>query len=90
MVHRITTKELVESPGEILCRVRDQGERFLIEENGRTVASLNPAHEEKGAALHQLLRGIFEDGLLPDEGFAADVQALQASQPRVEPPWWGR
>ena len=86
METKITATELAKSLSDILNRVRYRGERFVIERNGEPIASLVPTAPvgitmgELAALLANLPR--------PDEGFADDLEAIQASQPKASMPEW--
>lgn len=83
----VTVQELARTLGEVLERVKCRGERFLIEENGKPVASLVPAGYPPGISLQELARRLGSMAL-PGEGFADDLQAIQAVQPMVgTSPW---
>ena len=87
METRVQATELARSLSDILNRVRYRGERFVIERNGQPVAHLGPAEQPSGPTLGDLVR-ILERLPPLDEDFAADVEALQSSQPKIElPPW---
>ena len=72
---------------DVLTRIRYRGERFLVERNGDPVASLGPVDVARGITVTE-----FFDRLRtmnwPDEGFADDLAAIQASQPKSEFPEW--
>ena len=87
MVTRITATQLAKSLSDILNRIRYRGERFLVERNGEAVASLGPAPPTAGITARQLVSRL-KDVSMPGDGFADDLEAIQASQPRVgAPPW---
>ncbi|MDO8635787.1 MAG: hypothetical protein Q7R34_06010, partial [Dehalococcoidia bacterium] len=54
---------------------------FLIERNGEPVATLSPAAPMAAISLGELLARL-GDLSLPGEGFADDLEIIQASQPR--------
>jgi prevent-host-death family protein len=87
MERRITATELARGLSDILNRVRYRGEEFVIERNGQPVAVLSPPAGTRWptmSALAEALRGI----PLPGDGFADDLEAIQASQQPPElPPW---
>ncbi len=87
METKITATELAKNPSDVLNRVRYRGERFLVERNGDPVASLGPVDAARGITVAE-----FFDRLRtmnwPDEGFADDLKAIQASQPKSEFPEW--
>jgi antitoxin (DNA-binding transcriptional repressor) of toxin-antitoxin stability system len=83
----ITATELAKNLSDILNRIRYRGERFVVQRNGEPVASLGPVGAARGftvAEFLELLRRID----WPDEGFADDLEAIQASQPKAKFPEW--
>jgi prevent-host-death family protein len=88
METRITATELAKSLSDVLNRVRYKGERFLIERNGEPVATLAPAAPLSGGITMRELVALLKDLGSPDEDFADDLEAIQASQPKASiPPW---
>lgn len=78
--------ELETSLSEVLERVRD-GERYAIERDGEVIASLGPAIEQPGITLAEFV-ALLRDAPRPDDRFADDLEAIQASQGKVEFPEW--
>jgi hypothetical protein len=85
----ITATVLARSLSEILNRVKYGGERFLIRRGGKVVGSLGPAGAGKRPAI--TLRSLahrMRGNELPGDGFADDLEAIQAAQGEMEiPPW---
>ena len=89
MSTRISATELSRSLSDVLNRVRYRGETFVVERNGEAVATLEPA----GVGPHATWRDLAErlrDLSLGDDApsFADDLEALQASQPKVPTDQW--
>ncbi len=88
MTARITMTELAERLPEILERVRDRGERFLVEQDGAPAATLGPPEPGPARTMQELaerLAGI----PWPDEDFADDLEAIHEAMNRpVTPPEW--
>jgi hypothetical protein len=86
MVTRITSTELARNLSDILSRARYKRERFLIERNGETVATLGPA--TKGTTWKEFVDWWANNR--PDDKFADDLEAIHAemNQPLPEPPEW--
>ena len=87
METKITATNLARSLSDILSRVRYRGESFLVERGGEPVATIRPVGPSLGVTGRDLasrLRGIS----MPGDGFADDLEAVQASQPRVGLPSW--
>ncbi len=83
----ITATDLARSLSDILNRVRYKGETFVIQRKGEPIATLAPSGPKPGATLRELMAVL--EGLIPvDEDFADDLEAVQASQPRLEAPPW--
>lgn len=87
MSQRITAQDAASQLPELLHRVRDEHETFVIVEDGEEVGQLSPA-----AACHPTtLRSFFEllrKAERPDEDFARDLEQIQAEQPLLgEGPW---
>ena len=87
---RITATELSTSTSEILSRVCSEGESFVIERNGQSVAYLGPTRLERRSTWKDVERA-FENIPWPaDEGFADDVQSVRDSQEQLGPPSWDK
>ena len=87
MERTITATDLAKNLSDVLSRVRYRGERFVIERNGEPVALLEPAGARPGITLRELATQL-SGFALPGDGFADDLEAIQASQQPVEPPEW--
>jgi antitoxin (DNA-binding transcriptional repressor) of toxin-antitoxin stability system len=83
----ITATELAKNLSDILSRVRYRGEAFLIERNGEPVASLGPVDTPRLLTFEELVARV-GDLVPPGEGFADDLEAIQAEQPLVDAPAW--
>jgi antitoxin (DNA-binding transcriptional repressor) of toxin-antitoxin stability system len=82
---RIPLADLAARLPEVLRRVREHGERFVIADNGEAVAELRPA-EGPGAVTWTEFVGLLRSLPRPDDRFADDLEAIQASQEPVRPP----
>src|SRR3954471_8719299 len=69
----------------MLDRVRLRGERLTIERDGEPIAVLSSVGEP--VTWRKVAQRLAELGF-PGDGFADDVEAAQAAQPRPEPPAW--
>jgi antitoxin (DNA-binding transcriptional repressor) of toxin-antitoxin stability system len=87
MDRTITATELAEHLSEILSRVRDRGERFLVERDGETVATIGPVSPARITTWGEVVARL-GDLEPPGEGFADDFEAIQASQPPAEIREW--
>jgi antitoxin (DNA-binding transcriptional repressor) of toxin-antitoxin stability system len=85
METRISVTELARSLSDILTRVKSKGERFIVERNGERVAVLGPAG--RGISVDEFAERV-GDLELPGDGFADDLEAVQAAQPRETLPEW--
>lgn len=79
MTQIISATELAEHLSEVIERVRDHGDRFVIELDGRPIADIAPRAADEGATLGEFLDRLLELGD-PDDEFAADVRAGVAAQ----------
>jgi antitoxin (DNA-binding transcriptional repressor) of toxin-antitoxin stability system len=89
MTHRLSTTELVERLPDLLARVQDRGERFVIERDGEPIATLAPPDAPRGITLGELAERL-ADLEWPDDGFADDLEEIQAEmnrQPLKIPEW---
>jgi antitoxin (DNA-binding transcriptional repressor) of toxin-antitoxin stability system len=88
MAARITPVDLAKRLPEILERVRDNGERFVVEEDGAPFATISPPELGPAKSLQELgerLAGI----PWPDEDFADDLEEIHRAMNRpVKPPEW--
>jgi antitoxin (DNA-binding transcriptional repressor) of toxin-antitoxin stability system len=87
MATTITTTELTDNLTDILGRVRERGERFVIERDGQPVATLAPASVTAGITMRELAARM-GDLPLPGESFADDLETIQRSQPPMGDPTW--
>jgi antitoxin (DNA-binding transcriptional repressor) of toxin-antitoxin stability system len=87
METKVTATELAKNLADILNRVRYRGERFLIMRNGEAVANLGPPEGPPGITAAELVARL-GDLAMPGDGFADDLEAIQANQPKAEFPEW--
>ncbi len=83
----ITATELAKSLSDVLNRVRYKGETFRIVRNKETIATLGPTVPGPGVTLGTVA-AILKDLFPPGEGFADDLEEIQASQPGLSTPPW--
>lgn len=83
----ITATQLAMGLSGILNRVRDRGERFVVQRNGETVAAIIPATEQPGTTWDEFTSRV-RNLDPPGDGFADDLEAIQASQGVAEMPEW--
>jgi antitoxin (DNA-binding transcriptional repressor) of toxin-antitoxin stability system len=79
----ITATELARNLSTILDRVHTNGEHFVITHHGETVALLGPTPSPQGRRLSEILERI-GDLQMPGDGFADDLEAIQAEQGLAE------
>lgn len=88
MTNRITTVDLIDRLPDILARVHEGGERFVVEREGAALAVIQPATALDGPTLHQLadlLAGV----PWPDPEYFDELEAIHAEMNGpVEPPAW--
>ena len=85
MATKITETELSSSLSDIINRVHGHGESFVIERNGEAVATLAPSEREKPITFRELADKL-RDAPWPLEGFADDLEEIQAMPIKIEPP----
>lgn len=79
MATKITSTELEKSLTEILDRIRYGGERFVIQRNGESIATLTPVGPPAAMTLHEFVK-LLESLPAPDDAFADDLDAIQSMQ----------
>lgn len=84
----ITATQLAQSLPEVLNRVRYGNERFVIQSNGETIATISPPPPpQRVVMLHDALRALA--GVeFPGDGFADDLEEIQAAQGKADFPDW--
>jgi antitoxin (DNA-binding transcriptional repressor) of toxin-antitoxin stability system len=87
MESKITATELACKLSDVLNRVRYRGERFVVERNGESVATLAPASPMPRVTWHDVVARL-GDLTPPGDGFADELEKIQASQPPVELREW--
>ncbi len=72
---------------DILDRVRQSGERFVIESGGKPIAMLSPVAAKPGVTGRELTDAL-RDVPRPDDQFADDLEAIQGTNraPAVRKP----
>lgn len=88
MERRVAATELARRLGDILNRVRYQGETFVVERNGKAVARIVPM-PGAAASLRAALDAWRSAGE-PDPAFADDVARVGAADRAPEAPWTGQ
>jgi len=87
METRVTDAELARDLADILSRVHDRGERFVVVRDGEPVATLAPSESPPGITVAELIARTGDLGM-PGDGFADDLEWVQAHQPKAEFPEW--
>lgn len=87
METRITATELAKSLSDVLNRVKYKGEQFVVERNGEPIATIVPAAPPRSITLREFLLR-YKHFPRPDDKFADDLEAIQASQPKASFPQW--
>ena len=85
MVRTISAAELAKHLSDVLNRVHYRREQFVIERNGDPVASLGPVPSPIGLSIRELTERL-GSLILPGDGFADDLEAVQAAQPKFGTP----
>ena len=85
----ITATQLAKNLSDILNRVKYQGEHFVVQRNGETIATLGPP-PAKSITLGELFDALRALPPLDDE-WVADMEQVLASRPVLDPadynPW---
>jgi antitoxin (DNA-binding transcriptional repressor) of toxin-antitoxin stability system len=87
METKITSTQLAKRLSDILNRVRYRGEQFVVERNGEPIALLGPARAPSSITLRELAARL-ADLDLPGDGFADDLESIQAAQSKAGFPEW--
>ena len=86
MESRISDTEAARSFSELLSRVRDGGEEFIVERGGQPICRIVPARPVR-CTVADFVR-FLREGPKPDPGFYDDVMDILRNQPPVpESPW---
>jgi antitoxin (DNA-binding transcriptional repressor) of toxin-antitoxin stability system len=83
----ITATQLARQLSDVLNRVKYRGERFIIQRNGETVATIAPPCSVSGTTWTEFTARV-PNLELPGDGFADDLEKIQASQGIAEMPEW--
>jgi len=83
----ITATELSRRLSDVLNRVKYRGERFVVQRNGETIATITPVSPPPMVTLDDIIAKV-GDFSVPGDGFADDLEAIQAEQPPAEFPEW--
>lgn len=87
MSERVTVAEAALHLSDLLDRVRNQRETFVILRGGEEVGCLTPAEPGRSLTLRGLIDLLREAGS-PDPQFADDLEEIQAAQPPLgDAPW---
>jgi hypothetical protein len=77
-VTRVSTAELTERLPDILGRVAERGEQFIVERDGVALATIQPPVEPSGPTLHELAV-LLADVPRPDAESFDDLEAIHAA-----------
>jgi prevent-host-death family protein len=87
MSERIAATEAARSLPQLLDRVRDKHESFVVVREGEEVARISPVEPGEPMTLRRLVE-LLHRIPPPDPGFAEDLEKIQSSQPLLsESPW---
>lgn len=86
MSRQVTIEELAADLAAILTSV-ERGERITITRDGECVAEIIPPHERKPLTLSQLAVAL-SSVPVPGDGYADDLERIQAEQNVAEFPEW--
>lgn len=86
MEKRITATDLARRLGDILGRIRYQGESFTVERNGRPVARLTPVRDAQSATLAEAFAA-WREAIGTDPRLADDLERVRAADQPPGNPW---
>ena len=86
MEHRVSSQDLLKKLGEILSRVRDRGDSFVVERDGDPVARIVPLVEKSVVSLREAFTAWRGAGS-PEAGFADDLERVGAADRAPANPW---
>lgn len=86
MESTVTEADLAARLTDVLDRVHG-GERFVVKRDGQVMAVLHPPHPQPGITPEELVARI-GDLPMPGDGFADDLEAIQAAQRPATLPQW--
>lgn len=86
METKISPTELAKRLTDILERVRG-GERIVVERDGEPIATITSSIGRPGITARELVARVGDLGM-PGDGFADDLEAIQAAQRPVSSPEW--
>jgi antitoxin (DNA-binding transcriptional repressor) of toxin-antitoxin stability system len=86
VAERLTKEDLARRLPEVLDRVRGGG-RFAIERDGVVIAEIGPGPAKLGTTWREFIAKV-GDLSMPGDGFADDLEAVQATQGVVRPFMW--
>jgi antitoxin (DNA-binding transcriptional repressor) of toxin-antitoxin stability system len=83
----VTVAELVTNLDDVLDRIKESGERFVVERDGEPIAVLTPPNPKPGITGRDLIARL-GNLAMPGDGFADDLEAIQAAQQPASAPEW--
>ena len=86
METKISATELANKTQEILDRVRDHGESFKVEQDGKVVAEIKPAGSSRFTVADFI--EMMRSAPATDDKFADDLEKIHASQGPLPPSPW--
>lgn len=86
MESTISATYLAKHLSDVLDRIRERGDEFIVERDGETIARLGPT-VRRGITARELVRRM-GDLRMPGDGFADDLEAIHAEQGVQEMPDW--
>jgi hypothetical protein len=87
MSQRIALRDAVSQFPDLLHRVRDEHQTFVIVSDGEEIGQLSPVATVPPVTLRSFFE-LLKRAERPDEDFARDLEEIQAEQPTIgEGPW---
>jgi len=81
----ITATEASRRMGDILRRVKNKGESFLLTKNNQPIAELRPVERSRRATWGEVVAAV--NLLLVDPGFVEDLERVNRADRIPENPW---
>jgi len=87
MSQRIALRDAASQFPELLHRVRNEHQTFVIVSDGEEIGQLSPVPTAQPVTLRSFFE-LLKSAERPDEDFARDLEEIQAEQPTIgEGPW---
>jgi len=89
MTTKVSATEAARTFSDLLNRIRDRGEEFVVERGGEPICRMVPAAPSRTLTMRQLA-DLLRELSAPDRGHATDVRSAAHHQGRLPRSPWGR